>query len=1711
MLTMQAASSASSAPKTREVNGMVMAAETNKPVAGASISFFAQSDKGPTPTPVAKTISDATGAFRVRLAPGSYTWLVRADGFGLFEGGAAINAKQPELEKLAAYLNKPAELSGRLMDGGGAPLPGLTIVASRWRQAVTGPDGRFRLGGLSPRGYELSLRPSGRVLEKSSYLYLNAAEAKELGDLVVRRASTIQVTVIPRKEGEVQKLGRIGVSLNGPAMYRSSATDGRGIATLADLPPGHYSLNTSDERLQEGRQEVEIAEGERREVTLEADIKPPSLRIEEYGDVFLPNRPLKVRARGLWVEKAEAVVFSVSGETLVSGAVDLHRPADILLGSLKKVTTIPVSFTGRRGSYGRSARISLPGLAPGAYLLELSGNGAQARLGFLVTRLGLIAKTSPNGTLLFATDLISGTALPGVEITSLPSGSTVKSGPDGLVAGAGVSGQQRLVGRNGDSLAFLELAANEQGSKPGALKGYLYTDRPAYRPGQTVFFKGVVRQRAGEDYRLPKLETVHVAVSDSGDKNVCESEATVTAAGSFQGECVLPVAPALGGYTISAAGNGETWQGWFQVLEYRKPEFEVTQTPDRRFLVAGDTAQVRLSARYYFDAPVAGAKVNWRIYCQPAWGLGPDSDPSGGSDADDEHDSGGYSDFIGEGELRLDDNGEGVVPVTARPNDMPFTYTIEADVIDLSSRKVSSSGSLTVVPSLVALRVKADSYLTKPGQTVDLTVRAADWEGAPRALPVRIAFQRQVYDKKSRTYSWTTAHTDNVTTAGDGSARTSFTFPQAGYWQVKAEAADQAGRKSVATASVWVWKEGYDWQGSFRELEAEFDRKSYKPGETARLIVRSPLIGGSLLLSLEGRDILSRRVVPLTSMVQVVELPVTNAYAPMVHVSAVTVGNGRFFSRNLPLRVDYQPGKLALTVKPDKPVYAPGDRVRLTLTSSVANKPVPAELSLAVVDEAIFAVAPERKDDIYQFFRGNREHLVTTLHSFPRVYLGGAAKDAAFKEKEDGLKGLKVRKVFKDTAFWMPMVSSNADGSTTAEFTLPDNLTTWRATTMGHTLASEFGSAREKFIARLDLMARLTPPRFLTAGDEVIVPGIITSMADRQQNVSGRFEATGLTLLGEAAFSGSIAPRDTLRRDMPVRADHSGSATLRLLAQGVDGATKRGDAMELTLPVLDRGIKRSAGGGIVLRDQEGETELALPDNAMAGSAQLNVTFSPTIASGLNSALTRLVDFPYGCVEQTLSRFIPAVYAQSLLKHQAWQPDAETNAKLPKVISEGMQRLADMQHEDGGWGWWKNDQTSLTMTAHALYGLGLARQAGVDVPQEMVQRGLKTLESLTRNAPTEELPRAYRAMAINGTRNEALEQRVTRAWKTLPVAEQLAFTEALGFAGHKEAARPLLDGLKQRVQSEGTAAYILDEAAESWWYGWRWGSSAVETTASLLSQLVRERADDPLAPRLAEFLARRQSGGWWQTTTSSAAAVTALADYVGATGEAGGAYTARLTLNGIELAAYLVEGGHVTSGPKQLTIPATALKNGVNRLKLTKDGSGVAYLGVSLEYVVPPEAAQSATGLKLERSLYRVTSVKDKDKWRREYTPLKPGEPLATGDDIEVRLTVDNQKALEYVIVEDRLPAGFESRETDRDPRFMDESAYLDWYTQRERHDERMAFFITTLPAGRHEFRYIIYPELSGRVIALPAAVWPMYQPELRGESMPWSMEIQQTK
>lgn len=1667
----------------------VLAAETNKPVPGASIEFRENTEQVKV---VANATTDANGTVQVSLPKGTYQYLTRAQGMGTSRNYLYLEGQPKEETKI--WLNKAAALGGRLLDSAGRPLAGLRVTIDRLFSTVSSADGRFSFDNLDSRGHDLRLDQPGWVLEKSWYPQLAAGEQKQLGDLVVRRAAALSISATLVDHRHLASTEGLSVSLSGNSVWRSGKLDSQGRLQLGMLPPGSYTLALSDSRMERIEQRITLQEGAQQQASLTAKPLPPSLEIELYGDVLLANQAVPLRVYGLWTDKARVTIYRIPAEAFITNSIDLAKPEAISSDGLQAVKSFSISLRPLKSEYRNRAKFKLPPLAPGAYLVRLQGSEAASQTAFLATDLGLVAKTAPDRTLLQAVHIKTGKPLARVAFYGTdPHKPAAFSSADGTTDWNSARQGNRIVGRLGDSLALLQLGTDEATAQASELKGYLYTERTAYRPGQTVFYKGVLRTTSGDGYQLPPTSSISIKVTDAGDKTVFEDRLTSSALGSFHGQFSLPAAPTLGEYSIVATSGTNTWQGSFKVLEYRKPEFEVKLRASKPFELGSRQIPLQVSGRYYFGAPVANAKVTWRVYSQP-WQ--PD-EQAGGGFGEEPYQYGGYNEFVGEGEATLDANGEALIQITAKTHDQPVRYTVEADVTDPSSRQVSGSTSLTIVPSLLDIRVKGEQYLLQPGKPAGFVLRVADWQGTAQAnIPVSLLIEQQVYDKKNRSYSWKPVATLHDRTAKDGAVRLSYRFPAAGFWRLRAETFDEAKRRSFDETYAWAWERGSSWAGSYRELEAEFDKKSYQVGEQARLILRAPSLGGSLLLTLEGRRIFQRRIIPISSAVQVVEIPVTKELAPNIHVSASMIANGRFYHQQGLLKVEYQPDKLDLTVTPQQQIYAPGDTARITIKSEADHKPIPAEISLALVDEAIFAVAPETREEIYRFFRGRRDLLVRTIYSFPRLYLGGASKDLAKLSEKDDLKGIKVRKVFKDTAAWLPLLMSDNNGTVTAEAVLPDNLTKWRATAVGHTATQQFGSGQASFISRLPFMARLAPPRFMVAEDRLEIPGLLNDATAKEQQVKGRFEASNLTLLGETGFSGMVPPNGSLRRNVMVQASQPGQAMLKLTAAGSEGK----DSLELSFPVLPRALQREQATALSLRSGQTEALLTQPAEALPGSASLTVTFSPTVAESLIPALEQLIAFPYGCVEQTVSRFVPAVYAQYLLTSQGRSISAPLQAKLPQIVAEGLQRLADLQHEDGGWGWWKNDHTNPDMTALAMQGLAAAKQAGVTLDENMIKQGKASLAAQLGTASPAQAARLYRALTAHGGNDPLVEKRLTGQLKELEPAARIALAEALNNRGAQPQARAILQALLPRLQHDSETAWLAESENS-----WHWGGSSLESTAALLSAMSRIMPQDATTTALARYLARNQRGGWWQTTVASAAGVQALADFVAASHELDASYTARLLLNGKQVEQYTVEQGRLTAGQATLTVPADA---GRTSLQLEKSNtSGTAYLSASLKYKVPLEQTAKPDSLQVERSIYRIKSVQTNGQWRHEYQPLKAGETVQVGEDLEVRLSVKNRTDLEYLILEDYLPAGFEVRQADRDPRYANEAYYQGWYDHKERRDTLMAWFIGDLPSGSHEFRFVVYPELKGTVTALPSAIWPMYRPELRSESSPWQVEV----
>ena len=317
----------------------------------------------------------------------------------------------------------------------------------------------------------------------------------------------------------------------------------------------------------------------------------------------------------------------------------------------------------------------------------------------------------------------------------------------------------------------------------------------------------------------------------------------------------------------------------------------------------------------------------------------------------------------------------------------------------------------------------------------------------------------------------------------------------------------------------------------------------------------------------------------------VLDVPVEKDYAPNVFLSVTFVKDGDMYTTDKRLVVPARDKILNLEIISNKEEYKPRDTASYTILARDADgAAVPdAEVSLGVVDEAIYSVSPDYSANIRQQFYGLHYNSVETHLSVSYSFRGFAGEkpiDLASTKasyqladfKNDGeLAQPTIRKEFKDTAFWQPNVVTGPDGRATVKFKLPDNLTTWRATARGVTADTKVGVARQTVISRKDVIMRLETPRFFTQGDTVTLSGIVHNYLKENKATQISLSVSGARLLSPAQQTVTIPRQGERRIDWQISAPQTGE--VRLLAKALTNTES--DAVELALDAVPRGLHDS--------------------------------------------------------------------------------------------------------------------------------------------------------------------------------------------------------------------------------------------------------------------------------------------------------------------------------------------------------------------------------------------------------------------------------------------------------------------------------------------------------------------------------------------------------
>jgi uncharacterized protein YfaS (alpha-2-macroglobulin family) len=1368
--------------------------------------------------------------------------------------------------------------------------------------------------------------------------------------------------------------------------------------------------------------------------------------------------------------------------------------------------------------------VPIPVNDKGVYLVEAVHHELRAYTLLFVSDLAMVSKVGHGRVLNFVMDRTTGQPMQGIEVLaqSGKNGSvSARTDRDGAVEfrdGLPHIGETTLIARNGRDYAVnsvsWEFVNNEEWT------GYIYTDRPVYRPGHTMHFKGLLRVRAGDGYQVPAGRKVEVSIMDPEQKPVYQKTLTVSAGGAVSDDLTLAGNAALGSYFLQVKPTDSQFafmSSNFDVEDYRKPEYEVRVTPAKTRVLEGESVQATIDARYFFGEPVSGGKVKYSVYRSrywfPLWYDPDDQADSEGFDGDGGGDNGGDGGDDGGDQLTdqdgvLDADGKLTITVATKESEkgQDYVYRVEARVTDAANREVAGRYGIVATYGSFALNVTPERYVYEPGSTATVAIQGRDYDMKPVHARVHVELIRWRWLRVERRTDETTISTSDVDLDADGNAKTNLKIPsEGGEYLVRVTSRTPEGRD--VSASTYLWITGGSWareEGGRNTVTIVPDRKTYKAGDTAKLLIAGPPAGSAIYVTMEGRDVTQHQLIRTSGPTATFEFPVDAKYEPGATVSVTSIKDGAQWNGTKYIRVPPVNHELSIKLATDKPQYLPGDTANYSLdVTDQAAKPVPgAELSLGVVGEAVYGVRPDTTPDILKFFFGHEYNRVQTQSSLDYYFMGQAGKrkmqlaelrprSRLAQLKPERLVQPKVRKAFPDTAFWAPSLVTDSGGHAKAKVAFPDSLTTWRATARGITNTTSVGSATLKTVVRKNLIIRLTTPRFLVRGDEITISALVHNYLATAKTARVSLDVQGLDVLAGQTQDVTIPSRGEAKVDWRVRARPAASATVT----GKALTDEESDALEVSFPVNFPGVKLSSSKGGSIAGGSGATfDLTFPANIEPGSRSLSLRVNPSITGSLFGALEYLTSFPYGCVEQTMSSFLPDIVVKDAVKSLGLKTQLD-DAALQEKIGAGLERLYNFQHPDGGWGWWETDDSHPFMTAYVVAGLVQAKAAGISVKPVAINKGAQWLEKdLAADTKLTADFRAYLvyALTVAGRKegNRLSELYDNRSGMTPYGLAMLGLAmENAGDGRAKEIAATLEGDVKQNDQ-------------EAWWQATRDPmldfdvDASPEATAFVTRFLSHEKKDSPLLPKAALWLVNhRNEGYWWSSTKQTAMVIYGLTDYLKTTNELTPNLNVTVFVNDQPVLTRKLDAGTSLTLP-DVALDESKLQAGVNRVRIVTSGTGRVYYGARADYYSSAARFEKSgtVSLNLLRDYFRLVPGKKDDRIVYDLAPLEG--PVAPGDVVAVRLTATGSE-WKYVMIEDPIPAGTEFIEKDTLYELSNKPPWWTYYfSRRELHDDHMAIVQTWFPQGQHEFFYLLKVVNAGAFTAAPAKIGPMYQPDV---------------
>ncbi len=1046
---------------------------------------------------------------------------------------------------------------------------------------------------------------------------------------------------------------------------------------------------------------------------------------------------------------------------------------------------------------------------------------------------------------------------------------------------------------------------------------------------------------------------------------------------------------------------------------------------------------------------------------------------------------------VAEGNATIAEDGTFRVTIDTSPaqeqhGDSDHSYRITAEVVDQSRRTISASGEVLVARNPFKLFVWTDRGHYQTGDTVTVRGQARTPDGSPVAASGKVTLYRVAWNEDQA--SETELETFDVDTAEDGSTAFKFVIPEAGQYRVSIELTDADGNTQEGGQLLYVRGPNDNGRGyRFNDLELILDKRDYQPGETAVLQINTNHEDSTVLLFVRPVN----GVCPTPEVLRISGKSVTRKIniraddMPNIYVEALTISDGRLHTVMKEIVVPPKKKVAKVEVIASKEEYRPGEIAELQLKLTDDNgQPFIGNTVLTAFDASLEYIAASAIPEIREFFWSARRHhyqrvestlqrmsgplvrqgepMMTHLSSGqPRVLVqqaafgeiskrggglmmksnampvpamamdAGAGEAAAPGGGVGGAVEPAVRSSFADTAMWLASVESDTSGIVNATFTVPDNLTTWkiRAWTLGE--GTRVGSGSTDVICSKKLIIRPQTPRFFTQKDQITLSAIVHNYLESAKEVEVVLETEGgqLRHLTSSSQTVHVPAGGEARVDWPVEVIASGEAVVRMKAL----TDEESDAAQLTVPAQVHGLLKTESFSGVLRQgiESANLTIHVPAERIEEQARLEVGYSPSLAGAMVDALPYLIEYPYGCTEQTLNRFLPAVLTQRTLRNMGLDLDdirqKRTNlnsqelgnsdetrqrwnernrnpvfdsSEMDIIVRDGVEALTEMQLADGGWGWFSGygERSSAHLTALVVHGLQVAHANDVPVLPDVIARGVTWLkthqtEELNKlregdrrrkeNDPDTKRRKPYRMQANNldafvawvlsghEANDTTMTEYLFRDRLKLSVYGLCLTGLVLDQQQEIDRRDQVLRNVDQYLQQddENQTAW-LNLPGDSWWY---WYGSENEAHAMYLRLLLKVRPQDETASRLVKYLLNnRRVAGHWNSTRDTAMVIESMAEYIRVSGENRPDMTVEVLIDGQVHKRVRITADNLFSFDNIVLLEGDAVRTGVRHIEIRRTGTGPVYFNAYLtNFTLEDPITASGLEVKVQRRFYRL--------------------------------------------------------------------------------------------------------------------------------------------